>query len=201
MAGVQLPPALRSLREEFARNQRLRWGAWAILGLGALYFLVVLVDWRRDLHERYQQRTTELYKVAQLAGQEQWIVRAQEARRLRNSLQAEIPKANSIGLAQAEVQSTVRQITRAFGQSLNATSPAPAPVSGRTDLWRVPVTLNGTIEPRLLLEVLRRVEGNPRLMTIEQLSYRTQQGRPQLSMTVVAFYRIDAAQGGDAGAD
>ena len=34
----------------------------------------------RDLHEQYQQRTLQLYKMAALSGQEAWLVRADRAR-------------------------------------------------------------------------------------------------------------------------
>lgn len=188
-----LSPRLQQLVAQVQANPRLRWGAIAIVAILLLYLVLVLMDWRAALHQEYQQRTTDLYKMAALAGQDQWLVRAQEARSLRRALEAEIPSATSIGIAQAEVQTTTRQVLTAFGPTLNSASQSPVQVAGRPGLWRIPVTINGVVQPRLLLEILRRIEGSSKLTVIEQFSLVLQQGRPVLSMVVVAYYRIPSA--------
>ena len=194
-----LAPRFRRLRDEVLGNPRLRWGGVAIVAILFVYLLLVLSDWRQDLQRQYQQRTTELYKMASLAGQGQWIGRASEAKAMRQALEAEIPAASSVGIAQAEVQDSVRAIMKAFGQGLSVNAQSAAQVAGRPGLWRVPVTVNGMIQPRLLLEVLRRLEGSPKLVTVEQFSLVVQQNRPVVSMTLVAYYRIGAKkEAGDA---
>ena len=194
-----LAPRFRRLRDEVLGNPRLRWGSIAIVAILFVYLLLVLSDWRQDLQRQYQQRTTELYKMALLAGQSQWVGRASEAKTMRQALEAEIPAASSVGIAQAEVQDSVRAIMKAFGQGLSVNTQSAAQVAGRPGLWRIPVVVNGMIQPRLLLEVLRRVEGSPKLVTVEQFSYAVQQNRPVVSMTLVAYYRIGAKQeAGDA---
>ena len=76
----RLMPRFRRLRDEVLGNPRLRWGVIAIVAILFVYLLLVLSDWRQDLQRQYQQRTTELYKMASLAGQGQWIGRASEAK-------------------------------------------------------------------------------------------------------------------------
>ena len=97
-----MPVRTRKIREEWSSNPRLRWGAGIALAIGFFYLCLVLVDWRRELHDQYQQRTLQLYKMTALAGQEQWLLRAQAAQSVEKALQAEVPDAATIGLAQAE---------------------------------------------------------------------------------------------------
>ena len=194
-----LAPRLHKLREEVRGNPRLRWGGLAIIAILFVYLVLVLSDWRHDLHRQYQQRTTELYKMALLAGQDQWTLRASEAGSLRRALEAEIPVASSVGIAQAEMQDLVRGIKSAFGSELNASTQAAAQVAGRPGLWRIPVTVNGAIQPRMLLDLLRSIENSPKLVTVEQCSFTVQQNRPVVAMTLVAYYRIGARkEAGDA---
>ena len=81
-----LASRLREFREEIRRNPRLRWGGLAIVAILFLYMLMLLSDWRRELQLQYQQRATDLYKMAALAGQDQWLGRAREANSMRRDL-------------------------------------------------------------------------------------------------------------------
>ena len=194
-----LPARARKIREEWRSNPRLRWGAALALAIGFFYLILVLVDWRRDLHDQYQQRTLQLYKMTELAGQQHWLTRAQSAQAVEKALQAEIPNAATIGLAQAEVQSTVRLLINAFGRKLGSDARPPAEVPGQPGLWRVPVTLRGLVSQPQMLEILRRVEDSDRLMVIDELSFTFVQGVPNMSMTLVAYYRVGNPASKEAG--
>ena len=185
-----LPARTRKIREEWNGNPRLRWGAGIAIAIGFLYLCLVLADWRRDLHDQYQQRTLQLYKMTALAGQEQWLARAQSAQAVQKALQAEVPNAATIGLAQAEVQTFVRQLINAFGRKLGSDARPPAEVAGQPGLWRIPVTLRGMVSQPQMLEILRRVEDSDRLMVIDEFSFTFVRGVPNMSMTLVAYYRV-----------
>ena len=185
-----LPVRTRKIREEWNGNPRLRWGAGIAIAIGFFYLCLVLADWRRDLHDQYQQRTLQLYKMTELAGQEQWLGRAQSAQALEKALQAEVPNAATIGLAQAEVQTFVRQLINAFGRKLGSDVRPPAEVAGQPGLWRIPVTLRGVVSQPQMLEMLRRVEDSDRLMVVDELSFTFVRGVPSMSMTLVAYYRV-----------
>jgi hypothetical protein len=187
---------IRQVREEWRSNPRLRWGVAVVAVIAALYLLLVLVDWRRELHQQYQQRTLQLYKMAALAGQEQWSVRAQTALNLEKSLQAEIPRAATIGLAQAEVQATIRQVLNAFGPTLTSDARPPVQVRARPGLWRIPVTIRGLVGQAQLMEILRRIESSDRLVVIDDFQLAFVQGQPNITLTAVAYYRVGPAQGG-----
>ena len=185
-----LPVRMQKMREEWSSNPRLRWGAVIALAIGFLYLCLVLVDWRRDLHHEYQQRTLQLYKMTALAGQEQWLLRAQAAQAVEKAVQAEIPNAATIGLAQAEVQTFVRQLINAYGRKLGSDARPPAEVTGQPSLWRIPVTLRGVVSQPQMMEILRRVEDSDRLVVIDEFSFTFARGVPNMSMTLVAYYRV-----------
>lgn len=187
---------IRQMREEWRSNPRLRWGVAVVAVIAALYLFMVLVDWRRDLHEQYQQRTLQLYKMAALAGQEQWSVRAQSAQNLEKSLQAEIPRAATIGLAQAEVQATIRQVLNAFGPKLSSDARPPVQVRSQPGVWRIPVTIRGLVGQAQLMEILRRIESSDRLVVIDDFQLGFAQSEPNITLTAVAYYRVGPAQGG-----
>lgn len=183
------------VRREWQGNPRLRWAVAVAAAIALVYLCLLLLDWRAELHARYQQRTLQLYKVAALAGQDDWLVRADRARALAKGVQAEIPRAASLGLAQAEVQTTVRQLLNAFGGARLSSDPRPpAQVPGQPGLWRIPFTLRGVTGRAQMLEILRRIESAPRLMAVEEFSFSFVQGMPNLTLTAVAYYRIDPAK-------
>ena len=194
-----LPARTRKIREEWRSNPRLRWGAGIAIAIGFFYLCLVLVDWRRDLHDQYQQRTLQLYKMTELAGQEHWLARAQSAQAVEKALQAEVPSAATIGLAQAEVQTFVRQLINAFGRKLSSDARPPAEVTGQPGLWRIPVTMRGMVSQPQMLEILRRVEDSDRLMLIDELSFSFIKGGPNISMTLVAYYRVGSGTPREAG--
>ena len=186
MASVRL----RGMREEWRSNPRLRIGVMAAVAVGFLYLCLVLMDWRSDLHAQYQQRTLQLYKMSALAGQEHWLGRAQNAKAAEKALQAEIPNAATIGLAQAEAQTMVRQLMTAFGNKLTSEARPPAEVTGQPGVWKIPVTLRGVLSQPQMLEILRRLEDSDRLVTVEELSFTFVQGLPNMSLTLAAYYRV-----------
>ena len=184
-------------RAEWNANPRLRWGALAIAVILFLYLCMLLVEWRADLQQRYQQRSLQLYKVAALTGQDQWLLRAESASTVQKALQAEIPRASSIGLAQAEVQTTIRQLLTAFGPKLSTDARPPAQVTGQPGVWRLPVTIRGVLTQAQLTSILNRVESSDRLVVIDELTIGFVERMPNITMTITAYYRVDAPRGTD----
>ena len=181
----------RKAREEWNANQRLRWGALVILAILFLYLCMLLLDWRASLQEQYRQRSLQLYKVAALSGQDQWLLRAEGVKTVQKALQAEIPHATSIGLAQAEVQTSIRQLLNAFGPKLSTDPRPPAQVPGQPGIWRLPVSIRGLLTQAQLNSILHRIESSDRLIVIEELTIGFVQRMPNISMTITAYYRVD----------
>ena len=196
--SAPLSSRLGAFREEWAGNARLRWGVAAAAAIAFVYLCLLLVDWRRELHAEYQQRTVQVYKMTALAGQQQWLARAQAAQAVEKALQAEIPQAATIGLAQAEVQAMVRQLLNSFGRKLSSDARPPAEVAGQPGLWRIPVTMRGVTSQGQMLEILRMLENSERLVVVDEFSFSFVQGMPNLSLTLVAYYRIGAPRAREA---
>ena len=178
------------MRTEWSGNPRLRLGTGLIAVIMVVYAMMLLADWRAQLHEQYQQRTLQLYKVQALAGKDEWLLRADSVRALNKALQAEIPSATTIGLAQAEVQTWMRQIMQAFGPRTSSESHAPAQVPGDPGLWRIPITVRGLMSVQQLQEMLRRIESSDRLTVVDSITITIIRDTPNVSMTAVAYYRV-----------
>lgn len=177
-------------RTEWAGNPRLRVGAAAIAVIVVVYLMLVLADWRTALHAEYQQRTLQLYKVQALAGKDEWLLRADSTRALNKALQSEIPSAATIGLAQAETQTWMRQIMQAFGPKMTSESHAPVQVTGQPGVWRIPITIRGLVSVQQLQEILRRIESADTLVAVESMSVTMVRDTPNTSITAVSFYRV-----------
>lgn len=188
--GGPFAQRMAQVRTEWAGNPRLRFGAGAILVILVVYLLMVLTDWRSALHDEYQQRTLQLYKVQALAGKDEWVLRAENARSLNKALQAEIPNSATIGLAQAQAQTWMRQLMQAFGPKMTSESHAPVQVTGQPGLWRIPITIRGLVSVAQLQEILRRIESSDRLIVIDSMSISMIRDTPNASLTTVAYYRV-----------
>ena len=180
---------LAGIRQEWAGNRRLRIGVLAVAGILLLYLVLVVQDWRGALEAEYAARTAHLYKMKSLAGQEAWLARADEAREVRQALEAEVPETGTPGLAQARVQGWVRDIAAALGEDIRVQTLDPVQVDGRPGLWRVPVTISGQFDPTLYAELLRRIESRSTLSVIEEAIVRNR-ANPTFTLSIVSYFRI-----------
>lgn len=191
MSGA-LSAALTQARKEFADNPRLRIGAWAIVAIVVFYLWLVLADWRAQMQKEYATQSQQLQKIRSLAGQDEWLQRAERARALREALQAQIPEVATLGLAQASVQTLARNLAAASGNAIRIQAQAPTPVAGNEGLWRVPVVISGGLGAEQVLQLVRRIESERNLMAIEQAMILNRDNRT-FSLTVVAFFRVKEA--------
>lgn len=183
---------IANARQEWAGNRRLRLGVLLVGGILVFYLLLLMQDWRSALAQEYAGRTEHLYKMKSLAGQEEWLARARAANEVREALEAEIPEAATAGLAQASVQGWIRDVADAFGGDIRTQTLEPVPVEGQSDIWRVPVTISGTLEPRLFVELLRRIESRSTLSVIEEAMVLNRANRT-FSLIVVSYFRMPEA--------
>jgi hypothetical protein len=191
MSGA-LSAALTQARKEFAENPRLRIGAWAIAAIAVFYLWLVLADWRAQMQKDYAAQSQQLQKIRSLAGQDEWLQRAERARALREALQAQIPEVATLGLAQASVQTLARNLAAASGNAIRIQAEAPAPVPGSEGLWRVPVVISGGLGAEQVLQLVRRIESERNLVAIEQAMILNRENRT-FSLTVVVFFRVKEA--------
>lgn len=188
-----LRTALANARRDWAANRRLRMGVAVIGAILALYVFLVLQDWRAALAGQYADRTEQLYKMKSLAGQDEWLARAQAARSIRERLEAEIPEVATVGLAQAGVQGWIRDAATAFGDNVRVQTQAPAE-SELEGVWRIPVVISGSADPARIVQLVRRIEGRPTLSVIEEALVVNRENRT-FSLTVVSYFRVREVPG------
>lgn len=180
---------LEQARKELADNPRLRLGAWLIVGILVLYLWLVLSDWQAAVQKDYLVQVQRLEKIRSLAGQDEWLQRAEQARALREALQAQIPEVATLGLAQASMQTFARDLVSASGASLRVQTEVPAEVGEGSGLWRVPVVLSGGLSAPQVLQLIRGIESARNLVVIEEALILNRVNQT-FSLTLVAYYRV-----------
>ena len=176
-------------RLELAQNKRLRLGLFAIAGILAFYSFLVLTDLRSSLHEQYVERREYLRKIRALAGQDQWIERAEQISRVRKALEAEIPSFASPGLAQASAQTWVRDMAAVHGTAVRVQTQLPEAVEGTPGLWRIPMMISGSLPPRPVLNLIQNIEKRTSLAVIEESLILNRQNQT-FQLTVVSYVRV-----------
>lgn len=188
--------ALRDLvaraRIEFGQNQRLRIGVLVIAAILAFYSFLVLSDWRASLHEQYVERRQYLRKLRTLAVQKEWPARAREMTRVRKALEAEIPVVASLGLAQAGVQTWVRNLAAVHGSAVRVQMQPPEAVEGAPGLWRIPTVISGSLPPRPIINLIQNIEKRSSLGVIEEALILNRQS-VNFQLTVVSFVWVAGA--------
>lgn len=175
---------------EVAANQRLQMGLAAILGILAVYVFLVLVDLQAAQASKYVQKTEQLAKMRALAGQQAWIGRAQAVARVRRGLDAEIPSVETVGVAQAQLMTWVRDLGQAAGgEAVQIQSREPQRVSAESDVWRIPVVISGAATHEKVVQMIQQVERRSVLTVVDQALIMNRENKTY-SLTLVAFARI-----------
>ena len=188
---------LNSTREELERNPRLRLGLLVIGVLIMLYVIAGLNQVRQGMADNYDVRSQQLVRVARIAHEKGWDVRAHDAEITRKALEAEIPDADSIGLAQATVQGWLRNTLTAVDPKLTVSMGQPVRIDADKPYWKIPAQVSGMLQPRQALQLLRTIESRKELMTVD--SIRLTSGRNgALALTVSAYYRVNGNSDGNA---
>ena len=107
---IVVPDRLKPVVEQVRANPRLQAGV-ALIGILFLGWLFLLLgDLRQANLTELEAARARLAQVEQLAGQDVWLQRSEESQRMADVLAAEIPDAQSPGLAQAAFQGWLNNI-------------------------------------------------------------------------------------------
>lgn len=187
---VPLSERRAQLLQEVAGNRRLQAGLAAIALILAVYVFLVLLDLRVAQARDYSQKTEQLAKMRALAGQDAWIGRAQAVARVRKGLDAEIPRVETVGVAQAQLMTWVRDLGQsAGGEAVQIQSQEPQRVAGDAELWRIPVVISGATTPDKVVQMIQQVEKRSVLTVVDQVLVMNRENKTY-SLTLVAFARI-----------
>ena len=162
--------SLQQLVVQWQQTPRLRFGVLIVCGTMALYLVLVLADYRDQSLTDARSELVRLNKVQGLSKQDYWLERAEQARAIRIRFESQLWKAESRGLAQASLQTW---FTRSLGSlklsALVLDTELAADVPGSPGLWQVTADLKGAISRAQLVNLLKLLEANERLITVEHL--------------------------------
>ncbi len=191
---MSLAAARDSVIAQFRSNRRLAWMLSAIV--------VVLVALALDAALSFLQRqTNELQtledrrnRLQMLSGSTEWFARAETTREALAALQAGIPTTESPGLAQAIFQGWLRERTAGMDGSVFSEVGTPQVVegvSGFEGIVRVTATVSGRSHRNTVIDLMRRAEAAPDLITVDAFSVPADH-EAGFSITLSAYFRVQA---------
>lgn len=192
---IQTTRLLHSLRTQLDAAPWLRW-ALPVIGLLALAFVwQTLETWRTQAQETAIEKEVELLRIRSLEGEDVWFARAEEASAILERLRAELPAAATPGLAQASVQSWLRDNAMAGlpSDTLRVNVESSSTIDGIPGVLRVKVNMNGALTARQALGLLRQVEGADNLVVVETAMIRSDHN-PMFTAVLNAYYRLPPAE-------
>jgi hypothetical protein len=170
-------------------NPRLQSGIIVIGLLLLAWIWIVLGDWRDALRSETSQVQSRALRMQSLAGQEVWHERATEAEQVEQRLIAELPFADSPGLAQAGLQSWLRDIVAPTGTDMRIGVEPPVRLETPPGALRITATVAGSLPGRQVQDIIRRIESHANLMTVESALIQSDVNQTY-SITLHAYYRL-----------
>ena len=185
---------LQSLKRQLDASPWLRWAGLAIAALLAAMALQALDDWRVERQKAAIEAEQSLRRILALKGQDVWLSREKNAVELRDSLRAQLPEVATPGMAQAALQNWLRNVTANFDdQNVAIRLNRTGPLEDIPDVLRVNAALNGGLNPRQALALIRQIESAPNLVVVETMALQSDSSNT-LHLTVNAYYRIAAGE-------
>lgn len=172
------------------------WVKWAVLVIAVLlaaFMLQALDRMRTESRHKAIKAETKLERIHSLQGQDIWFKREKASNQLRVALWAQLPVVATPGMAQAAVQSWLRQITSAFvsAQNVKIRVNQVGPVTEIPGVIRVNASISGNLSPPQALGVLRQIETSTNLVVAETVSIQSDSSNV-LQLTLNAYYRTKA---------
>ncbi len=192
---MKIPPQLAASASQIRENHRLQAGVALIAAILLWWLLQLLGDWRQARIAILQASAQQLEQTRSLATQKGWAERAEQAANLAKALQAEIPSAASSGMAQAEFQSWLNQISNAASGQVRLDVQAPVRLEHPDDVVRVTATLSGGLPPAQVMQLINRIESRQSLTTIPVATLRSDGLNQTFSLTVQGYYQLSTSPG------
>ena len=182
-----LKTALTRLGSEFAENSRARSGAWLILGLVAVYGLLVQSDRLQAARDAYAEEAARLARSETLRGGKDWTRLLAAEREAGRVLEAAFWQAETEGVAQARLQAVLTDLAKGLDLRRpiirSGVSQAVPDVPG---VWLVQTRLTCRYRPGAELQILYRLATHPKKLVVERLDVWRETAR--MSVIVSAYF-------------
>lgn len=191
-----LNTVLARMVSEFAENARARLGAWCVLGLVAVYGLLVQSDRLQDAGQAYAEEAARLARSETLRGGEDWTRLLAAEREAGRGLEGAFWRAETEGVAQARLQAVLTEMVKGLDLRRpiirSGVSQAVPEVPG---IWRVQTRLTCQYRPGAELRLLYRLATHPKKLAVERLDIWRKTSR--MAVIVSAYFvGVQPAQDG-----
>ena len=177
-------------REQLAANPRLRLGLLAIPLIALLYLNLLIADERYEQHATLASLHNELLDAQQLATQNEWLERLEQARtELDKQQQAYFASADSEALARADIQTYAKtQLEKQGLQQIRIEVSTAGKIDPQTQLIPLQLQLAGTAQGDQLYALISALEtGTPRYR-IDTLNVQSQSGQSLLFSLIASVW-------------
>jgi hypothetical protein len=175
---------------ELKTNRRAAGGLIAILLLALGYGLFGLADANSALQGTYTQEVLRLQRTIVASDEKDWPERAKASAAMRETLEKRLWKAESEGVALANVQDWVTSAGRDAGiDRLQVKLELSKPKGLPADYRRLTATITAQQTEATLAAFLDRIQRDPHMLVVDQLHVQV---RPvqSLEMTLVTYAKL-----------
>lgn len=182
-----LTDAVERYRAELAENTRLRLGLWFVLLLAVLYGALLQSDRVDAAYDEYAVEADRLARVEATLTSGDWQEWLATEQQTNAQLAARLWRADTPGLAQANLQAALSQITDGLALRNQRIRPGVSQaVPDAPGIWRIQMQLNASYRRGDELEVMHRIATFPRKLTLDRLDLSRSNDR--LRLIVSAYF-------------
>ncbi|MBD9369573.1 hypothetical protein [Xanthomonas sp. XNM01] len=179
-------------KRQWADNRRLRLAVMVIVVFAGLHVLMALNDLRLDAMEQYDKDLQLRERLQLVAGQPEWVERAEQAEAELAMLHRQILQVSSAGQAQAEARAWLSEFAASIGlaeTSIKVENVLDVP--GRDELRQVLARLDGRLPAFGQAAAVRGLARGLPWIQVERLDI-DQANTPRVSMVVRFYYKRSA---------
>ena len=186
---------LERYRAELAGNARLRLGLWIALGLAVFYAALLQSDRVDAAHREHAIEADRLARVEATLRSGDWQEWLGAERETNASLADQLWRADTPGLAQANLQAALGEITAGLELRQSRIRPGVSQtVPDAPGIWRVQMQLTASYRRGAELEILHRVATYPKKLVVDRLDLSRNNDRIRLILS--AYFLEVSAEGG-----
>ena len=188
-----LHDAYERYRSEFTENPRFRAGIWTVVLLALFYGVQLQSERLGAAYEDYASQADRLARIEatlRSGDWEEWLRAEQETN---NRLAAKLWRADTAGLAQANLQAALGEITSDLElRNLRIRPGVSQAMREAPGVWRVQMQLSASYREGMELEVVYRVAAYPRKIVVDRLDIS--RGNDRIRLTLSAYFLGVAAE-------
>ena len=187
MSPKDLGNALAPVREEFANNVRVRFGAWCVVAIVLLYWILVRADDLEAARADYAGEIARLERAQGTGADADWRELLAAEQRAGAELTEGFWRAENAGVAGASVLTALTELAGEVELRNPRVQPGVIqPVAGAPDVWQVQARLTARHRDGAELRLVHALATHPRKLVVDRLDIS--QTRSRLNLLVSAYF-------------